>query len=1312
MKQIIVIYISKGADINLVRYDIQQPPAIINGGNCMVTFSVVVQTNQIDLKSENFSSNYSLSNTVNSRGAGSTSLFIFQSVVNSVTRDSEFNLQLNITDTTSAQIYPFMINGFKCLDQTINKLNVTFIGEPTMISNTMTVNLEVDFGNDVTGDQYISCMVTNSLSITNCYYRTINSMANSGFIVMEMNPGFTTPMPSFLLVELTYITFSTTINITNVFPYNVTRTSVIEEKIFYPFNQSIVHQDYQLNSYNLYNLMVVKNPNSYFTAVTPPPATTQQPYILVGSNETHSTYLFYSLFTNYTGDAFTTYILDSQSTTEPNRYFSEFYVNPDFFKSRVLKGTSSFDSQTDTILIDISVYVPFLYKNSLTYYSNYNMFMFNSPYPSSNNFTVPGSFNFNYVVPFFKYNTPSNALFTMTPGDDAQVPIIPIISPPFYNVILNDLSWKQLTSYSMLVHINVTSTSCPITYILLSYITILTPSDLIEGDLFSGVYEAVVTVTSYETLELSIQDSCNHLSKFESTVSYNPMKPQTLLPKYPAFQIPISPSNITYFRFLTNDLDLSNGDVNVTLHFNVTNPEKDVTPSFVFKIFQIQNIGAYDANLDLYVINFTVSSNMPAGAVEYYLIWVGYSLQTNIMNSYFGSQAALRIKKSSCDYVPPMIISADPLPGNSFNLNTENDNAEIGWTLQITDSSGFVNGTIQIISDLDPLPRILTINDTNRTGGDQKNGNYTIKFNVSGRCRSQTFKLTNATLYDTNKQNAYLFINTFDSLSPIYGTIGSSATIKINCLTSIQDQTAPTLKSLSMTPVVDVGGLDRLVYINFTTGDELGGSNVSLRHNPVAHLLSENGNFIEITSTLLSQTANANGEYSYMIKQQLPFGFGLTKIIVNIYGFVDNFNNYRSYTSINLRDSGFSYYINRSFTTNQPILESSSGITNRGGSLTINGRSFGVNLNNLNSQIDYQDGNGYQNIAINFFSGILLSFDNVKSIQSNFIKIRVIKNGIKSNELTIPVIRLDPLPTTSPNPPTPTPSKCPGTPSCNNNGQCINSICQCYQPWYGPSCSSKNIIVPIPPAYPEPTTGTNITESGSLITTSIEIIGIRELDDINNIVEQFNISNWNFTDQTTPTTNPKYFYSTQINQRSTILNVTIEYFKQSTNITFANQNLFIPQSTIKFTMNLNSYRFKQPTNTLQILMKAAIESDQSDVCSSSGFGSVNGSIQWIKLNVGDQSLYGRFLSDAVIDNTVTPIKNVIIDQDDIDSEQNKQFRSAIVGITIPSYSDSVDLDPDFSNLIDVGSSDTSDFICPKKGLSNGAIAGIVVGGVK
>ncbi|EFA75262.1 hypothetical protein PPL_11337 [Heterostelium album PN500] len=1266
-----------------INYSIR-PTLVGSSGTCSNAINFIVQLNYT-LRDSDFKPLYSsthdffIANIVND---GENQMFTFDFSYAKLANTDYLNVTFNITRPFDPSFpfpngYSFPVGEFICRNVSSEQFQIMRRGQPFATSSglqTQILQFNIDpFFYKVTQLNLLTCTAIGFESYLVCAIdQPMSGKSGQYNLVLLLYAGYSAIPPS-ITVRIDGYGMTIYQSIETIFPINNNRTTQYISGESYPNSTDTIQQDYQHIDYNYIIFHRLKNFNSL---LLPKGYISPRPFP-VFRNETDIVFTSVSSYQN-SSSKYTTYLCDRTSDLVYD--YSSTLIPFDF------KDTSSFsnyiDSETNTVFFITNINYQSALNITVSIKVDTLDFAVSNFYPYVLDYTNnPPRFNYTFLLPFSIGPNAKPIYVNISPYSIARSYSLPKNStaPAQFLTVFESFEMRNLTGNSVLIRVRVRSN-----YQILYFVFAPLPDfinvdnrNLVDGNEFNGTYE-------FQYIE-----------------------------------------SLTYFKFSQNNITLDGGDNILELNISLADDIIDMIDSVKFTLPTHKKtfVARYDQKLNLYVFNIKLPIDLNYGTLEYYLSINNINFEYfNIFDKY-GDSALLFVSKTynKIGFFKPIVTEVIL---TTSGLVDPNGQITVGWSIRIVESYiGISNGTVSVISDRDYLPRVISFNELNLIEGDRFNGLYNISFVLNGNCVSQTFKIANISLFDYDQElnrADYLLFSTliqskelpikYDYLSFIYGSTTYknqlTSSVPISC-NNPGDINPPSISSFTFSSSVDVGTLDRTVEFNLTTFELSTESGVSLRHHPVIHLNSENTNHIQLTTNIV----NISGDFvNYNVKVQLPFAFGMNYIFVSVFGIVDNNLNYKAYNSLELKNLNFKYYIKREFSLITPIIEHSSELTNRGGSLTIYGKSFGLNNDNMVSYIDY--GNGYETIELTFHSGIILQFKNrIKPINSNFVKFKVIRNSISSNEFIIPVIQLPPLSTPTPTP-TSVPVKCPGTPSCNNNGQCINSICQCNQPWYGPSCSSKTIIVPIPPAYPEPATGTNVTTSGSLITTSIEIIGIRELDDINNIVEQFNISTWNFTDQTTPTTNPKYFYSTQINQRSTILNVTIEYFKQSTNITFANQNLFIPQSTIKFTMNLNSYRFKQPTNTLQILMKATIESDQSDACSSSGFGSVNGSIQWIKLNVGDQSLYGRFLSDGMIDNTVTPIKNVIIDQDDVDSEQNKQFRSAIVGITIPSYSDSVDLDPDFSNLIDVGSSDTSDFICAdKKGLSTGAIVGIVVGGV-
>jgi len=102
------------------------------------------------------------------------------------------------------------------------------------------------------------------------------------------------------------------------------------------------------------------------------------------------------------------------------------------------------------------------------------------------------------------------------------------------------------------------------------------------------------------------------------------------------------------------------------------------------------------------------------------------------------------------------------------------------------------------------------------------------------------------------------------------------------------------------------------------------------------------------------------------------------------------------------------------------------------------------------------------------------------------------------------------------------------------------------------------------------------------------------------------------------------------------------------------------------------------------------------------------------MQVDDHSLYGRFIKRGIVDGRIRQITNTFLDSQ-YQSLSTPSKVQTHIGINIPHYQKTIQLDPDFSVLVDnrPASSNSPNSICtPKKSKLSGAqIAGIVIGAV-
>ncbi|KAF2072742.1 hypothetical protein CYY_005958, partial [Polysphondylium violaceum] len=105
--------------------------------------------------------------------------------------------------------------------------------------------------------------------------------------------------------------------------------------------------------------------------------------------------------------------------------------------------------------------------------------------------------------------------------------------------------------------------------------------------------------------------------------------------------------------------------------------------------------------------------------------------------------------------------------------------------------------------------------------------------------------------------------------------------------------------------------------------------------------------------------------------------------------------------------------------------------------------------------------------------------------------------------------------------------------------------------------------------------------------------------------------------------------------------------------------------------------------------------------------------EYVKLQVDDHSLYGRFVKRGIIDGRISTITNQLLPN----YSSSNQFNNvqSYIGIGIRSYHRLVQLDPDFSVLIDQRPArDIDNSVCSSKSkskLTKAQLAGIIIGSV-
>ncbi|EGG19482.1 hypothetical protein DFA_00059 [Cavenderia fasciculata] len=860
---------------------------------------------------------------------------------------------------------------------------------------------------------------------------------------------------------------------------------------------------------------------------------------------------------------------------------------------------------------------------------------------------------------------------------------------------------------------------------------------LISGNELDGIYVFEYSYSSIDTSPhlINIYDNNQNVLQIEKDIYDINLTKIPPRPFNPILQI--TSDDFTHFEFYPNIVNTSLGPSMVTMLFNLTeNFPRDTLVKFSFgwnshmlyytdlmmpviaEYHPPDNMFRADflipANTENYTLTFAKTSFSPIDAIQASLI------------EKFGSQAKVDLVSNYLDIKPPMVTRLVPIPGN--NIMNSGADFLVGFNITIVDRpNGFREGTWNIKSSIDGKLYSFKLDNSTRVSGDQFEGTYQVNWTMDGSyCQNQTFSTYNISLVDqSGATSEYPSLMNFEPavhLDPFIQLITSPLNLFINYNCSVpttSDSVPPTILAFSFTQDNDA----RVVNFDLTIQDALVG--ISLRHNPVVYIWDKNGRYVSIESN--NRIIHNVSTVSYQYSTQLTYSVASTPSLVSVYGLVDKNLNTDGYSSADLKSNGFQYDITVPQSPDVPVLFESTSVYRIGGILTVRGAKLGDStLPNLVAFIDYGNGEEMAPIDMVYNVGLHVKVGTIPSTTTKLI-LRVRSNVPSqqySNKLVIQVKEYKP---TRVIPPNPEPIPCPGSPLvCSGRGQCTNDGCVCVAPWFGPACTSQ--VVPVNPPIrneTDPTViigGGNGTSGGNgtggnqpiKVRTIISIVAIRELSYDGVEVAMHKFSNWTLTDQSNSTqdnihnSTQLYNYQTLMNQNSTLVNVNIEWFNQSTTIQFAQSNITLPPFSTKISMSLSRYDFASILNTLQVIFKVTFQDDEGiDRCVEKGYGLGNDDnqddVQWLKIQIEDQMLYGQFIRRALVDGRPNNVRNVVLDGLFGDTLSTDSF----IGINIPHYSFSATIDPNFSNLINFDGETPSCGDTNK--LSNGAIAGIVVG---
>ncbi|KAM9969489.1 hypothetical protein ACTFIR_001324 [Dictyostelium discoideum] len=271
--------------------------------------------------------------------------------------------------------------------------------------------------------------------------------------------------------------------------------------------------------------------------------------------------------------------------------------------------------------------------------------------------------------------------------------------------------------------------------------------------------------------------------------------------------------------------------------------------------------------------------------------------------------------------------------------------------------------------------------------------------------------------------------------------------------------------------------------------------------------------------------------------------------------------------------------------------------------------------------------------------------------------------------------------------------------NCSGNGVCsIDMTCNCNKDYTGVSCDQYSPDIGLSMTMNKSLTQPSIT-MGSFSTnsknTSLELNDytksseysilipyIQEIDFNGELVKNYTFSNsndWQLIESTKNSTTGGSItiYQAQLSAGSK-LTVSIELIKIATTREWAGQLMTLPDHSIKYSVRIENYTFVSNLNNLQLIYQASPNSKLSTECEikqSIAWGAKKSTdMHWVTLPNNQVSLYGKFSNYLIADGRIVSTSN-----------EGLEFGTTIqVKVNIPFFKEYIELDPDFSVLVNSG----------------------------
>ncbi|KAF2072441.1 hypothetical protein CYY_006253 [Polysphondylium violaceum] len=776
----------------------------------------------------------------------------------------------------------------------------------------------------------------------------------------------------------------------------------------------------------------------------------------------------------------------------------------------------------------------------------------------------------------------------------------------------------------------------------------------------------------------------------------------------------ISKINSMFFYPSTVDVSTTSQDVVLYLNLTQTLQERLEQNTVFLEVLLNPNLdnpliqGVYDKIDQFYKFSFKVPAKIMPGNLDYFIIING---QQPIPQYYFPGAQLFAQNSQIIDMLAPIVISVKQY-------------VPLTWELEFNDTSGIKNIIVGISSEYDVKGRNFSL-----PVNGQVSFMYNITYPLDPSCRDMKYWISYIYTEDMlgNKGETVRLSNS--NMHPFY--LFDDDNVDVISLTSCgqpSDTAPPTLDLLKIITTTNVTIPNTQVRVEYLVNDNTAVSSTML---PVCYFSGLGNEILSSESTVVQ--IFSNGSVRFTCDFIFPLKFG-PKAFLTIYGIYDVYFNFIGFGIDDLASKGFqnSYILT---TSDVLVIESTNSLAISSSVLYLYGNGFSAHGDGC--VVYMKQDNESVVLTPHIYSGFALVLYHIKPAQLYTVFVNCPAQTLSSNVVTIKgPLYVEPTPSSNPSP-TPSstpPATTPPPPKCKSDcsepqgyGKCVNGGCVCNPPHSGIDCSSVIDTTPVIKPNPnKPTVNVTIpgTSSGQTpeFTSFIYVVALREIDPLHNdqVINNYSFDSdkWilveggSYSNEQVTTVQYKYVIDNSLN--TTIIS-TVQVFETATNITFGNQQLYMNPSTIKFTFKITSYPFNSQNNLLQLVMTAALESTEKVGCSYKEFVDDQSNSQYLKLQIEDRSLFGRFIKFGIIDGRQEAVSNTQLDNIYGGKELSKSTSDqSYIGLNVRYFRNYALIDPDFSVLIDQNTArDQVNSICTNKSkkLTNAQLAGIIVGGV-